>query len=131
MLMLIGGLVIILMYTYTHTGIEGQLYDLDELTKRVAAVAALAPEATLLEAQAHLHELAGRFEAALVVYWDLHRLLGTSGGPRRFEPVFRLIEEHSLFEAAQDRALTLVRMDQVRGGKRSLPHVCGAWKDES
>lgn len=108
---------------------RGDLYDLGEVTKRVAGMATVAPDPVLLQAQAYLHQLQGRFEAALAVYWELFRLVGnaeaTDEGRRTelFAPVFRLIEEHNLFDAAQGRVLTLVRMDRELAGDLLVRYV--------
>lgn len=123
-----------------------QVYDVAEAARRVAAAAAAAPDPTLLEALALLHQLQGRFEAALLVYWDLFRLVGGGGGggggksgdgdddrdkdksrrSRRaalFAPVFQLIEERGLFDAASGKVPTLLRMDREAAGELLLRYV--------
>jgi hypothetical protein len=117
---------------------QQQVYDVAEAARRVAAAAATTPDPTLFEALALLHQLQGRYEAALMVYWDLFRLVSSEGGGRKvlgdeeerrkrraalFAPVFRLIEEHALFDAAANRVPTLLRMDREAAGELLLRYV--------
>ncbi len=124
---------------------QQQVYDVAEAARRVAAAAATTPDPTLFEALALLHQLQGRHEAALMVYWDLFRLVSAEGvrakdgrqqqeeeeqeDERRrkraalFAPVFRLIEEHALFDAAAARVPTLLRMDREAAGELLLRYI--------
>lgn len=84
---------------------EKALYDVKELIKKVEERLKDWKSATLMESAAELYSMNVEYEKALRVYLDT--------GCKGLDPVnvFRLIEEHKLFGAVQDKIKNLILLD--------------------